>query len=293
MKRIGLWFTITSITLLIVCMIAIFIGGRIYNSTYCGFEFDVLYHKNIASIGNDVPSDFVVTERMDLADDTDFNNPDWNRETWLKKFDYASYRPEWIDYSSCKDADLDSPIESIMTDMMFYLSHIDSATMKYLLERGWKIKLVPEIVNCKAAGVTTYSTRTITLLANDREICDSVLHEIGHALTFELVGANFAETFGNDVVNSPDFTNIYYHNVIDDKNSNLNNEYYESYGEEAVAESYVEYIRYPNALKKCAPSIYRIWEDMTKKLKTDSGFIPLNQQLACGLDTFYIRFEKK
>ena len=236
------------------------------NVLYGNVERYYKYTNNVNPFNNDLKPDFKVNKRTDLVTEAEYSNPDWDRSNWLKKIDYSTYRPSWVDYSACKDADLEEPVEALITDLMFYITHVDNSTMQALLSRGWTIKVLPKLDRDGITGNTDFDTKTIYLLAASRSIQDSALHEIGHALTYEFAGETFLKEMGTDLVNNPEFRSIFYHYSIKKRDDRKNADYYEGKNLEAIAQSYNEYICYPDALKRCAPTVYKIWNDLTNRL---------------------------
>lgn len=236
------------------------------NAMYGNVERYYKYTNNINPFDNDLDPDFMVNKRTDLVTIAEYSDPDWDRGEWLKKIDYSTYRPSWVDYSACKDADLKEPIEALITDLMFYITHVDNSTMQALLSRGWIIKVLPELDRDGITGNTDFDTKTIYLLAASRSIQDSALHEIGHALCYEFVGETFLSEMGADLVNNPEFRLIFYHYSVKKRDDHKNVDYYAGKNLEAIAQSFNEYICYPDALKRCAPTVYGIWNNLTNRL---------------------------
>lgn len=209
-------------------------------------------------------------ERLDeayyLSDQDETDNREDDEMTWSDPYDYTKH--PIIDTSKLSQVMSEKDVERYYHLTMDYLSHVPPEVLDALQEKGWTIILttdeqdenICDLPNGKHMyGYTEYKTHRIVLEAYDDMIGLSAIHEVAHALYVEYLIAEFRMhlIFTHD---AEALTSIYYHD-------GYNTPYVREQIQEAIAQSFYEYICYPQQLQTASPTVYQIWHDLITNLQ--------------------------
>lgn len=211
-------------------------------------------------------------EKLDEAYYLSHQEENDNREddemTWSDPYDYTKH--PIIDTGNLSQVMSEQDVERYCHLTMAYLSHVPSEVLDALQEKGWTIILttdeqdeyICDLPNGKHIyGYTEYKTHRIVLEAYDDTIGLSALHELGHALYVEYLVPVFRIN-GIFTHDAEALTNIYYHD-------GYNTPYVREQIQEAIAQSFYEFVCYPEQLQAeaASPTVYQIWRDLITKLQ--------------------------
>lgn len=209
-------------------------------------------------------------ERLDeayyLSDQDGMENREDDEMTWSDPYDYTKH--PIIDTSNLSQVMSEKNVERYYQLAMEYLSHVPPEVLDVLQEKGWTIILttdeqdeyICDLPNGKHMyGYTEYKTHRIVLEAYDDMLGLSALHELGHALYVEYLVPVFRLN-GIFTHDADEMTSIYYHD-------GYNTPYIREQIQEAIAQSFYEYICYPQQLQAASPTIFQLWRDLITKLQ--------------------------
>lgn len=153
-------------------------------------------------------------------------------------------------------------------DVMQYLSHVPEPVLDAMKNKGWTIRILTdeqddyigniEGTNSHVYGYTDYDNKIIVLEADSEMIGSSSIHELGHALYIEYLIGTF-RLKGIWRHDADELENIYFHDGYD-------RPYITEQVQEAIAQSFYEYICYSQQLQEASPVIYNVWNKLMIKL---------------------------
>jgi hypothetical protein len=147
-------------------------------------------------------------------------------------------------------------VDEYVLNITTYLFVLPDKVYNQLISDGWKIILTESDESTATLyGRTNHRTKEIYLYADHLGFEWATLHEIGHVL-YRHYAMDAFNAAGIRTCNAEELTAIYFH-------EGENRDYITGKTQEAIAQSYVEYLLYPAELKACSPTVYNIWWDTT------------------------------